>query len=112
MKHVHFDENHEKYETFEVEEVKEEDIVKKQYSPFWGVISNKVLMQASNKSFFEAAYEGGHRLARRDENIYTAFTFGKKLDSKNLDDPYYRDNILKEIKDKARRHKRKNLDVS
>ena len=65
-----------KYETYEVEEVREEDILKKVYSPYWGIISNKVLTSSKQ---LEAAYEGGHRLARRDYNIYSAFTYGKRI---------------------------------
>ena len=38
------------------------------------------LVHASEKNnFVAAAYEGGHRLSRRDKNIMTAFTYGKKL---------------------------------
>ena len=44
------------------------------------------------------AFEGGHRLERRDQNIYTAFTYGTKLKYQDLDDPNYKKNILMEMR--------------
>lgn len=41
-------------------------------------------------TLIKAAIEGGHRLARRDANIYAAFTYGKKLVFSELDDPDYK----------------------
>ena len=48
----------------------------------------------------KAAYEGGHRLSRRDKNIMTAFTYGKKLRYSQLDDPQYKEKILYENRSK------------
>jgi hypothetical protein len=42
--------------------------------------------------------EGGHRLIRRDYNIYTAFSYGKKLRYSELDDPLYKQKLLYDMK--------------
>lgn len=42
--------------------------------------------------------EGGQRLNRRDYNIYTAFSYGKKLKYAELDDPLYKKKLLYDIK--------------
>ena len=41
-----------------------------------------------------AAYEGGHRLERREENILAAFTYGKKIKYDEIDDPAYIPRLL------------------
>ena len=53
------------------------------------IINKSVSDSKRDFNLIAAAYEGGHRLERRDKNIYTAFTFGKKLKYEELDDPYF-----------------------
>ena len=53
------------------------------------IINKSVSESKRDINLIAAAYEGGHRLERRDENIYTAFTYGKKLKYEELDDPGY-----------------------
>jgi hypothetical protein len=62
----------------------------RQYSKYWNLIINKSVQDNSRDiNLIKAAYEGGHRLVRRDENIFTAFTYGKKLRYDDLDDPAF-----------------------
>ena len=72
------------------EHKKDPRIQVRQYSQFWNMIINKSVSESKRDiNLIAAAYEGGHRLERRDENIYTAFTYGKKLKYDELDDPGY-----------------------
>ena len=48
----------------------------------------------------QAAYEGGHRLRRRDHNVGVAFTYGMKLTYADLDDPNYKDRVLAHVAEK------------
>lgn len=41
----------------------------------------------------QAAFEGGQRLARRQKNIETAFTYGIPVRYQDLDDPNFKANI-------------------
>ena len=65
-----------------------------------------------NSTKIDDAFEGGHRLERRDENINIAFTYGIKLNNKDLDNPNYKNNILIEmrsLKSPCREHIRKKI---
>ena len=53
-------------------------------------------------NLIEAAFEGGHRLQRRDENIFAAFTYGRKLTYKDLDDPNYVGKLKRSMKHKPK----------
>ena len=54
-------------------------------------------------NLIEAAFEGGHRLQRRDENIFAAFTYGRKLNYKDLDDPNYVRKLKRSMKLKQKK---------
>ena len=43
----------------------------------------------------QAAYEGGMRLERRNENVLTSFTYGKKLKYAKLDDTKWKEKCIK-----------------
>lgn len=62
------------------------------------IINKSVGDNIRDENIILAAYEGGHRLDRRDKNIYTAFTYGKKLKYCELDDPGY----VQKIKNKGK----------
>jgi hypothetical protein len=77
-------------EVMQAEHKKDPRMQVRQYSQFWNMIINKSVSESKRDiNLIAAAYEGGHRLERRDENIYTAFTYGKKLKYEELDDPGY-----------------------
>jgi hypothetical protein len=54
----------------------------REYSRLWECVVEKIfggnLLEAKS-NVVRAAYEGGLRLQRRQENIETAFTYGKKI---------------------------------
>ena len=52
------------------------------------------------------AFRAGHRQAHRDDNVATAFTYGKKLKYSNIDDPLYAWNLRREHCFKKRKHKK------
>jgi hypothetical protein len=71
----------------------------RQYSKFWNLIINKsVGDNVRDINLIAAAYEGGHRLERRDINIFTAFTYGKKLRYEDLDDARFAYNLKNKAK--------------
>ena len=53
------------------------------------IINKSVADNIRDNNLIKSALEGGQRLQRRDKNIYTAFTYGKKLKYDELDDPGY-----------------------
>ena len=50
-------------------------------------------MLEAKTNVVSAAYEGGHRLARRQHNVETAFTYGIAIKYDDLDDPNFKQNI-------------------
>ena len=50
-----------------------------------------------------AAYEGGHRLERREENMLAAFTYGKKLRYSEIDDPSYIPRLIATVTKKSKK---------
>lgn len=70
----------------------------RQHSQFWNLIIKKILgKEARDINLIAAAYEGGHRLERREANITAAFTYGKKLKYSEIDDPQYICRLLSEV---------------
>ena len=54
------------------------------------MIIKKILgIQKRDQNLIAAAYEGGHRLERREENMLAAFTYGRKLKYSEIDEPSY-----------------------
>lgn len=88
-----------------MQKLMEEDFLKsskirqRDYSILWSAMTAKIyggsLIEAKS-NVIEAAYEGGNRLARRQENIETAFTYGKKIKYKDLDNPQFKFNIIQQ----------------
>ena len=65
-------------------------------------------MAESNKhNLMAAAYECGSRLERRQENILTAFTYGKKIRYEDLDDANYQSALIQKNKSKTKKQKKK-----
>ena len=52
------------------------------------------MAESGKQNLIVQAFECGNRLERREENILTAFTYGKKIKHKDLDDKNYVQNIL------------------
>ena len=57
----------------------------------------------------KSAYEGGHRLKRREHNVGVAFCYGMKLKYEDLDDPNYEDKVMAHFKSKSRNSPKKVL---
>jgi hypothetical protein len=97
--HSHFAKDGKVHHDIHLKESKEPDYFKRNYSPYWGIIAKTVdVNQKSYTNQIKAALEGGHRLKRRDYNIFTAFVYGKKLKYDELDDPLYKQKIIYDMK--------------
>ena len=55
--------------------------------PLWKLLSNLMYANNCKSNLLDAAYEGGFRLQRRFRNVHTSFTYGRKLNYKEIDDP-------------------------
>ena len=92
-------------ESITLEEEEAKKVYRRQYLPYWPKIHNAVINHIGKSNLIAAAVEGGSRLSRRDFNIYTAFTYGYKLQYQDLDDPYLKEKIKSFMKDKQRHQK-------
>jgi hypothetical protein len=62
-------------------------------------LHNTIFSKSKEKeSSINTALEGGKRLARREKNVLTAFTYGKKLNYQDIDNPYFVYNVINQIK--------------
>lgn len=77
---------------------------RKNYSGYWQLV-HKNMAESNKHNLMVAAFECGNRLERRDENIKTAFTYGKRIKYEDLDDENYISSITHKGKCK---HKSKN----
>jgi hypothetical protein len=95
---------------------------KKNYCDYW-MIMTKNMNESSKHNLMVSAFECGNRLERRDENILTAFTYGKKIRFKELDDKNYIENLLYDhrcrkklsknyINKKMRDHSNRSIDLT
>jgi len=58
-------------------------------------LHNKIFSKQKDKeSSIQTALEGGKRLARREKNVLTAFTYGKKLKYSDIDNPFFVYNVI------------------
>lgn len=97
--HTHFGKDGKPHHETHVKEVTDPNYFKRNYNPFWGVLTKTI--NPNQKSYVnqvKAAFEGGHRLKRRDYNIFTAFAYGKKLKYCELDDPLFKQKLLYDMK--------------
>ena len=58
------------------------------------MIMTKNMAESSKHNLMVSAFECWNRLERMEENILTAFTYGKKIKFKELDDKNYIENLL------------------
>ena len=96
------------HESKELREVRPKQIFQRWFLPFWAAIENSVINTRNPKTnSIQAAYEGGHRLERREANVLSAFTFGKAVQYDQLDDPNFRRNLVEAMSTKDRKHPKK-----
>ena len=86
-----------KLEIQTLQETQPEYFYKKNYSPYWKTMINTIYNNRGKVNVIRAAYEGGHRIERRYQNMNTAFTFGKKITYDDLDDPMLKHKIFNQM---------------
>jgi hypothetical protein len=86
-------------------EVEDKSItLKRQLFPMWGEIIKLIYAHTGKSNLIDAAYEGGFRLERRYENMFTAFTYGFKLTYDDLDDPALKKKIQDHLNAKLKKY--------
>ena len=61
----------------------------------WNILHDTIFSKSKEKgSSINTALEGGKRLARREKNMLTAFTYGRKFKYQDIDDPFFVYNVI------------------
>ena len=89
---------HKQYRMIEIDK----NNYQRSYSPFWQTLKHATINRLSNKdSMIIGAIEGKYRQDRVNENMNTAFTYGKQIKLKDLYDPHYHTKVVRSLKNKS-----------